>query len=58
MKGSEDKTNVMRLLDKAKISYIPHAFAVEEGDSLDVHTAAQKLGKQPEEVRRAAISSL
>ena len=56
MKGSEDKTNVMRLLDKAKISYIPHAFAVEEGDSLDVHTAAQKLGKQPEEVFKTLVT--
>ena len=56
MKSSEDKTNVMRLLDKAKISYIPHAFAVEEGDSLDVHTAAQKLGKQPEEVFKTLVT--
>ena len=47
MKNSDDKTNVMRLLDKAKIDYIPHGFAVEEGDSLDVRTAAQKLGKAP-----------
>ena len=56
MKGSEDKTNVMRLLDKAKISYIPHAFTVAEGDSLDVHTAAQKLGKQPEEVFKTLVT--
>ena len=56
MKSSEDKTNVMRLLDKAKISYIPHAFAVEEGDSLDVLTAAKRLGKQPEEVFKTLVT--
>ena len=56
MKNSDDKTNVMRLLDKAKIDYIPHGFAVEEGDSLDVRTAAQKLGKAPEEVFKTLVT--
>lgn len=56
MKNSDDKTNVMRLLDKAKIDYIPHGFAVEEGDSLDVRTAAQKLGKTPEEVFKTLVT--
>lgn len=56
MKSSEDKTNVMRLLDKAKISYIPHSFTVEEGDSLDVRTAAQKLGKAPNEVFKTLVT--
>ena len=46
----------MRLLDKAKIDYIPHGFAVEEGDSLDVRTAAQKLGKTPEEVFKTLVT--
>ena len=56
MKSSEDKTNVMRLLDKAKISYIPHSFTVEEGDFLDVRTAAQKLGKAPDEVFKTLVT--
>lgn len=56
MKSSEDKTNVMRLFDKAKISYIPHSFTVEEGDSLDVRTAAQKLGKAPDEVFKTLVT--
>ena len=46
----------MRLVDKAKIDYIPHGFAVEEGDSLDVRTAAQKLGKAPKEVFKTLVT--
>lgn len=56
MKNSDEKTNVMRLLDKAKISYVPHGFTVGEGDALDVRTAAQKLGKAPEEVFKTLVT--
>lgn len=56
MKNSDEKTNVMRLLDKAKVEYIPHAFSVGEGDSLDVKTAAMRLGKSPEEVFKTLVT--
>ena len=56
MKSSDEKTNVMRLLDKAKVEYIPHAFSVGEGDSLDVKTAAMRLGKSPEEVFKTLVT--
>lgn len=46
----------MRLLDKAKVEYIPHAFSVGEGDSLDVKTAAMRLGKSPEEVFKTLVT--
>ena len=46
----------MRLLDKAKVEYIPHAFSVGEGDSLDVKTAAMRLRKSPEEVFKTLVT--
>lgn len=46
----------MRLLDKAKVEYIPHSFSVGEGDSLDVKTAAMRLGKSPEEVFKTLVT--
>lgn len=40
----KDKTNVMRLLDKAKIEYIPHFY---EGDIVDGVGIANALGEDP-----------
>lgn len=44
---TEEKTNVMRLLDQKKIPYTPHAFDVSDG-VLDAVTAAERIGVAPE----------
>lgn len=41
------KTNVMRLLDQAKIDYTPHEYEVDENDLSGEHTA-KLLGLDPE----------
>ena len=56
MKNADEKTNVMRVLDQKKIPYIQHGFEVSEGDSLDVKTAAERLGKKPEEVFKTLVT--
>ena len=42
---SEEKTNVMRVLDQKKTAYTPHWF--DPKGSLDGGTAAALLGKDP-----------
>lgn len=44
---TEEKTNVMRLLDQRKIHYTPHSYDVSDG-ALDGLTAASRLGIPPE----------
>lgn len=44
---TEEKTNVMRLLDQRKIPYTPHSYDVSDG-ALDGLTAASRLGIPPE----------
>lgn len=44
---TEEKTNVMRLLDQKKVPYTPHAFDVSDG-VLDAVTAAERIGVAPE----------
>ena len=44
---TEDKTNVMRLLDQKKIPYTPHQYDVSDG-ALDGVTAAARLGVAPD----------
>ncbi len=41
----KDKTNVMRLLDKAKIEYVPHFY---DGDIVDGVGIAEALGENPD----------
>ncbi len=43
---TEEKTNVMRLLDQKKVPYTPHAFDVSDG-VLDAVTAAERIGVAP-----------
>ena len=44
---TEEKTNVMRLLDQKKISYTPHWYDTRDG-ALDALTAAERVGIPPE----------
>lgn len=44
---SEEKTNVMRLLDQKKVNYTSHFFDVSDG-ALDARTAAERIGVPPE----------
>ena len=56
MAKKEEKTNVMRLLDAAEISYIPHQIELHKDDNLDGVTAAGKLGKPVECVFKTLVA--
>ena len=47
------KTNVMRLLDAAKIPYRAEEYAVDENDLNGMH-AAEGIGMPPEQIFRPA----
>ncbi len=51
----QPKTNVQRILEKAKIPYVPHSFQVEE-EHLDGVTAAQRIGLPPERVFKTLVT--
>lgn len=55
-KNKEEKTNVMRLLDAAGISYIPHEIPLSQNDALDGVTAAKRLGKPLEQVFKTLVA--
>ena len=46
---SEFKTNVMRILDKAKITYKAHTYDHSDG-AIDGAAVAEKMGQNPEQV--------
>lgn len=52
---TEDKTNVMRLLDQKKIPYTPHQYDVSDG-ALDGVTAAARLGVAPESCFKTLVT--
>lgn len=52
---TEDKTNVMRLLDQKKIPYTPHQYDVSDG-TLDGVTAAARLGVAPESCFKTLVT--
>lgn len=54
--AKETKTNVMRLLEAAGISYIPHKIALSKDDPLDGLTAARLLGKPPEQLFKTLVA--
>ncbi len=55
MKGSKtEKTNVMRLLDAAGISYRSQSYEVDEQDLSGIHVAAQ-LGQDPDSVFKTLV---
>jgi len=55
MSERAEKTNVMRVLDQKKISYIAHTFDVSDGH-LDGVTAAARIGKEPREVFKTLVT--
>ena len=48
-----EKTMVMKILDKQKITYIPHHY---ESDSLDAVTCSKMLGKEPHQVYKTLVT--
>ncbi len=55
MKKSDDKTNVMRILDQKKLPYIPHGYEIEEGAPCDAITVAGLIGKDVNEVYKTLV---
>ena len=54
-KKKEEKTNVMRILDKAKISYTPYFYDHEDG-KIDGVAVATKLGQPLEQVFKTLVT--
>ena len=52
---AEEKTNVMRLLDRAKVPYTPRQYDVSDG-VLDAVTAAARLGIPPETCYKTLVT--
>ena len=52
---AEEKTNVMRILDKAGVPYIPHGYQTEDG-AIDAVSVAQKLGLPEEKVFKTLVT--
>ena len=51
---AENKTNAMRILDKAKIPYTVHTY--EAGEAVDGVTVAGKIGRPPEQVFKTLVT--
>lgn len=52
---SEFKTNVMRILDKAKITYKAHTYDHSDG-AIDGAAVAKKMGQNPEQVFKTLVT--
>lgn len=52
---SEFKTNVMRILDKAKITYKAHTYDHSDG-AIDGAAVAEKMGQNPEQVLKTLVT--
>lgn len=52
---AEFKTNVMRILDKAKITYTAHTYDHSDG-AIDGAAVAEKLGQNPEQVFKTLVT--
>lgn len=52
---AQDKTNVMRLLDRAKIAYTPHYYDHQDG-AIDGVAVAQKLGQPLGQVFKTLVT--
>lgn len=49
------KTNVMRILDKAKISYTTHTYDHSDG-AIDGSAVAKKMGQNPEQIFKTLVT--
>lgn len=52
---AEIKTNVMRILDKSKISYTAHTYDHSDG-AIDGAAVAEKMGQNPEQVFKTLVT--
>lgn len=52
---SAEKTNVMRILDKAKVPYMPHYYSHDDG-LIDAVSVAAKLGQPVERVYKTLVT--
>lgn len=55
-KEKDPKTNVMRILDKAKIPYTPHFYEHRDDEPFDGLLVAQKLGEDPSAVFKTLVT--
>lgn len=55
MAKKEEKTNVMRLMDKEKIAYTAHEYDHSDG-AIDGVAVAQKLGQDPAQVFKTLVT--
>lgn len=54
--AKNDKTNVMRLLEAAGISYLAHYYPHNGNTAVDGITVAQSLGQNPEQVFKTLVT--
>ena len=54
--GKEAKTNAMRILERAKVPYIAHEYAHEEGVAVDGVTVAASMGEDPACVYKTLVT--
>ena len=55
MAKKETKTNAMRILDEAEITYQVHVYDTEDG-KLDAVTVAEKLNQDPDQVFKTLVT--
>lgn len=55
-KAKEIKTNVMRILDQAKIPYQPHYYAHSGDEAVDGVTVAALLGQNPDQAFKTLVT--
>ena len=53
---SQAKTNAVRMLDRAKISYTALEYPHQEGQAVDGVTVAQMLGQNPDQVFKTLVT--
>lgn len=54
--GKFEKTNVMRILDQAKIPYAHYLYPHRDGEAVDGVTVAELLGQSPERVFKTLVT--
>lgn len=54
--SKDDKTNVMRLLERKKVAYTPHSYPHEDGVAVDGATVAALIGRDPGDVFKTLVA--
>ena len=52
---AEQKTNAMRMMDRAKVAYIVHTYDHDDG-KIDGHSVAQKVGRDPGQLFKTLVT--